>query len=68
VVLNIGSDQGVIPGLIMQAFGSAEQSELGHHVGLIEVTVVEAQRSQARVLEHTEALQQGWKVQEMQQS
>ena len=65
VVLNIGSDQGVIPGLIMQVFGSAEQGEPGRHVGQIEVTVVEAQRSQARVLEYTEVLQQAWQVQEV---
>jgi ribosomal protein S4E len=61
-------------GLVLQVFGTEEALEVegkvvGYHrtpVGLIEVTSVEARLAQARVLEQTEALQPGWKVQEVQ--
>jgi hypothetical protein len=66
VLLNIGADHGVTPGLTMHVFGDAEPEVSGHHMGLIEVTAAEAQRSQARVLDHTAAVKQGWKVQEVQ--
>jgi class 3 adenylate cyclase/tetratricopeptide (TPR) repeat protein len=73
VILNLGTEQGVTPGLVMQVFGPAEPLEISGEVigyrptpvGRIQVTEVEAQFAQARVLEQTEALQQGWKVQEL---
>lgn len=64
VLLNIGSEHGVTPGLTMQIFGSEAPSATESHVSLIEVTAVEAQQSQARVLHHTTTLQEGWRVQE----
>jgi Tfp pilus assembly protein PilF len=67
IALNIGADQGVTSGMTMQVFGNAEPDAPGRRVGLIEVTTVEAQHAQAIVLEYAEALQQGWRVQEMQQ-
>jgi tetratricopeptide (TPR) repeat protein len=64
VLLNIGSEHGVTSGLTMQVFGSETPSATESHVGLIEVTVVETQQSQARVLHHATAWQEGWRVQE----
>jgi tetratricopeptide (TPR) repeat protein len=72
IILDIGADHGVTPGLTMQVFGSEEALRrdgkvVGYHhtpVGLIEVSGVEAQLSQARVLEQTTAFQEGWKVRE----
>jgi len=72
IILDIGADQGVTPGLTMQVFGSEEALRrdgkvVGYHytpVGLIEVSSVEAQLAQARVLEQTTAFQEGWKVRE----
>jgi tetratricopeptide (TPR) repeat protein len=61
VFLNIGTQQGVTPGVVMEVYSG---EELFDPVGLIEVTSVEAQRSRARVVEQTEALQKGWKVRE----
>jgi hypothetical protein len=74
VILNIGAEQGVRPGLVLQVFGTEEALEVegkvvGYHrtpVGRIEVTSVEARLAQARVLEQTAAFQPGWKVQEVQ--
>lgn len=67
IALNIGADQGVTSGMTMQVFGNAEPDAPGRRVGLIEVTAVDTQRAQARVLEYAEVLQQGWRVQEVQQ-
>jgi tetratricopeptide (TPR) repeat protein len=72
VVLNIGAEQGVTAGLVLQVFGTEEPLEVdgrvvGYHrppVGRIEVTSVEAGLAQARILEQAEPLQPGWKVQE----
>jgi hypothetical protein len=64
VLLNIGSEHGVTPGLMMQVFGSEAPSATESHVGLIEMTAVEAQQSQARALHHTTTWQEGWRVQE----
>jgi class 3 adenylate cyclase/CHAT domain-containing protein/Tfp pilus assembly protein PilF len=72
IVLNIGIDQGMVPGLILQVFGTEEPltvdgKVVGYHrspVGRVEVTSVEVGLAQARILEQTETLQPGWKVQE----
>ena len=67
VVLNIGAVQGVIPGLRLRVLGDAEPESMDSPMALIEVTATEAQRSQARVVAHSAAVQQGWKVQEVRQ-
>ena len=72
VVLNIGAEQGVAAGLVLQVFGTEEAltvdgKVVGYHrppTGRLEVTSVEASLAQARILEQTETLQPGWKVQE----
>jgi hypothetical protein len=61
IIVNIGSEQGAIPGRMLQVFGTEESIDLdgkivgyrGLPVGLIEVTTVEATLSQAKVLEQT---------------
>jgi tetratricopeptide (TPR) repeat protein len=62
IVLNIGADQGVAPGLTMRILGPDGPA------GLIEVTHIEKQQSQARILNKivTVGLQKDWKVQEVQ--
>jgi tetratricopeptide (TPR) repeat protein len=73
VLLDIGTAQGVTPGVTLQVFGSEEPLErngkvVDYHripVGLVEVTSVATQFAQARVLEQSVALQAGWKVQEV---
>jgi tetratricopeptide (TPR) repeat protein len=61
VMLNIGADQGVTPGLTMRVLGPAGP------VGVIEVTHIEKQQSQARIVEKTDTggFQKDWKVQEV---
>jgi hypothetical protein len=61
IVLDIGAEHGVSAGLVMRVFGAEEPLT---PVGQIEVTRVQSKRAQARVLEQSTALQQGWKVQE----
>ncbi len=61
IVLDIGAEHGVSAGLVMRVFGAEEPLT---PVGQIEVTHVQSKRAQARVLEQSTALQQGWKVQE----
>lgn len=63
VVLNIGRQHGVTPGLIMQVLG---EDELMAPVGRVEVFHIEAQRSRARVLERREDFLPAWKVREEQ--
>jgi class 3 adenylate cyclase/CHAT domain-containing protein/predicted negative regulator of RcsB-dependent stress response len=70
VVLNLGARHGVKPGLVMQildstASGRADDQVVHTPVGRIEVTHVEAQVSQGRVLEHTGPVEPGHKVQEV---
>lgn len=73
VVLNIGAEQGVLPGLVLQVFGTDEPLEVdgkvvGSHrqpAGRIEVTGLIAGLAQARILEQTAPIQPGWKVQEV---
>jgi hypothetical protein len=67
MVLNSGAGQGVIPGLRMQVLADAELGSMHSSMALIEVTATEAQRSQARAVASSAAVQQGWKVQEVQQ-
>ena len=75
IILNIGAEQGMTPGLTMQAFGEENQitlegqvvDALGDPVGLVEVTRVEEKLSRARVVEQTQAFVQGWKLKEVQQ-
>jgi hypothetical protein len=60
------------PGLVLQVFGTEEPltvdgKVVGYHrppTGRLEVTGVEAGLARARILEQTETLQPGWKVQE----
>ena len=74
IIVNIGAEQGVTSGRMLQVFGTEEPSERdgkilsyrGFPVGLIEVTNVEATLSQAKVLEQTTPFQAGWKVKEVQ--
>jgi hypothetical protein len=76
IMLNIGAEQGVTPGLVLQVFGTEEPLELdgkvvGYQrlpVGRLEVTAVDATFSHTRVLEQTEPFQQGWKVKEVQRN
>jgi tetratricopeptide (TPR) repeat protein len=61
VVLNIGADQGVTPGLTMQVLGPDGPA------GAIEVTHTEKQQSRARIVDKTVTVgfQKDWKVQEV---
>ena len=61
VMLNIGADQGVTPGLTMRVLGPAGP------VGVIEVTHIDKQQSQAKIVEKTDTggFQKDWKVQEV---
>jgi tetratricopeptide (TPR) repeat protein len=76
VIVNIGTEQGLTSGRILQVFGTEEAIERdgkivgyrGRPVGLIEATNVEATLSQARVLEQTAPFQTGWKVKEGQRN
>jgi hypothetical protein len=76
VIVNIGAEQGGIPGRTLQVFGTEASIELagktvsyqGFPVGLIEVTHVETTLSQARVLEQSAPFQVGWKVKEVQRN
>jgi hypothetical protein len=76
IIVNIGTEQGVTPGHLLQVFGPENPIERegkivsyrGLRVGLIEVTNVEATLSQAKVLEQTTPLQAGWKVKEVQRN
>jgi hypothetical protein len=72
IVVNIGAEQGVTAGLVLQVFGTEEAltvdgKVVGYHrlpTGRLEVISVEPGLAQARILEQTETLQPGWKVQE----
>jgi Curli production assembly/transport component CsgG len=73
VVLNIGADHGVAPGLTLQVFGEDDPpravgsttSTRRRQVGMIEVTKVEdARLSRAKVLQQTVTFVPGWKVRE----
>jgi tetratricopeptide (TPR) repeat protein len=73
VVLNIGADHGVVPGLTLQVLGDDDPSSAGgttasprrRQVGMLEVTRVEdARLSRAKVLQQTVAFGPGWKVRE----
>jgi TolB-like protein len=67
VLLNIGTQHGVTPGLAMQVLQSATPFDLETPIGQILVTHVEARRSQARVLTSSLAIQPGWRVREGQE-
>jgi hypothetical protein len=76
IIVNIGTEQGVTPGHLLQVFGPENPIERdgklvsyrGLPVGLIEVTNVEATLSQAKILEQTALFQAGWKVKEVQRN
>jgi tetratricopeptide (TPR) repeat protein len=76
IIVNIGTEQGVTPGHLLQVFGPENPIERdgkivsyrGLPVGLIEVTNVEAMLSQAKILEQTALFQAGWKVKEAQRN
>jgi tetratricopeptide (TPR) repeat protein len=71
VILNIGKAQGVTPGVMMQVFieepieVSGKVSHLRATVGQIKVKSVQEELAVAEVVEQSETLQQGWKVQEV---
>jgi hypothetical protein len=70
VILNIGAQQGVTSGLVLRVFGddaalNNNGKDMPAPVGRLEVTRVEAQACQARVLEQSEPLMPGNKVREM---
>jgi CHAT domain-containing protein/predicted negative regulator of RcsB-dependent stress response len=75
IFLNIGAERGITPGLVFQVFGKENPLQLDGQVvgyrrepvGFLEVTSVEGQFAQAKVLqlEPQTTLQQGWKVQEV---
>ena len=73
VVLNLGAEHGVTPGLTLQVFGDdtalgLDGKTIGYYrspVGLLEVTGVEANLAEARVVEQTVAFEPGWKVREV---
>jgi serine/threonine protein kinase/tetratricopeptide (TPR) repeat protein len=67
VMLNIGTDHGVTPGLRLQVLGDADPESTGSPMALIEVTTTAARRSQARIVAHSAAVQPGRKVQEVRQ-
>jgi class 3 adenylate cyclase/CHAT domain-containing protein/tetratricopeptide (TPR) repeat protein len=69
IVLDIGARHGVTPGLVLQVLGRDEPLDgdgkvVSTPVGRIEVTHVDTQASQARVLEQTEPLAPGSRVRE----
>lgn len=64
VELNVGTAQGITPGLTMHILANSPAPDPNRPVGLLEVTAVDSQRSQARVLHHTTTLEEGWRVQE----
>jgi len=70
VVLDIGAQHGVTPGLVLQVFDSemplgTDTRVIPAPVGRIEVTRVTGQLSQARVLEQLESFEPGRKVREI---
>jgi tetratricopeptide (TPR) repeat protein len=71
LLLNIGAEQGVTPGMTLQVLNEEPLHLDGKAisayqlpVGLIEVTSVEPRLAQARALEQTVAFEPGWKVKE----
>jgi TolB-like protein len=66
VLLNIGTQHGVAPGLMLRVLQSPTPFDLETPIGQIVVTHVEARRSQARVLTSSLAVQPGWRVREEQ--
>jgi class 3 adenylate cyclase/Flp pilus assembly protein TadD len=60
LLLNIGADAGVTPGISMLVFGPDGP------VGRVEVTVVAPQYSQAKILQQTASFQESWRVEEVQ--
>jgi tetratricopeptide (TPR) repeat protein len=71
VLVNIGADHGVAPGMILQVLREQslhlEGKEVGAQrlpVGLIEITSVEPRLAQARVVEQSSDFESGWKVKE----
>jgi tetratricopeptide (TPR) repeat protein len=75
ILLNIGREHGMTPGLKLEVFGAEEPLRvdgqvIGYqrpHVGLIEVTSFQDRFAQATVLEQTVPLVPGWKVKEVQE-
>lgn len=73
VMLNLGTEHGLKPGLRMQVFGEEEAlvrngTIVGQQrlpVGMLEVISTEERLSQARVVEHLLPLQAGWQVKEV---
>jgi len=74
ILLNIGTEHGITPGLRLEVFGTEEPLSLdgkviGYNrprVGLIEVTGFQDRFAQTVVLEQTVPFVQGWKVKEVQ--
>jgi Tfp pilus assembly protein PilF len=74
ILLNIGAEHGMTPGLRLEVFGAEEPlgidgRVIGYNrprVGLIEVTSLHDRFAQAMVLEQTMPFVPGWKVKEVQ--
>ncbi len=68
VVLNIGKEYGVTPGLILEVLGNAagQSGSQAIPVGRVRVAKVEAQQSQAAVLKQDQPFVPAWKVREVQ--
>lgn len=72
VILNVGSEHGMTPGVRLHVFSSENQTSseveptdiFSDPVGLIEVTDVENTRCRARILNRTGGLAAGWKARE----
>ena len=64
VLLNIGTQHGVTPGLTLEVFQSATPLDIETPLGQVVVTHVDARRSQARVVTASLTVQPGWRVKE----
>lgn len=73
LVLNIGADQGVTPGITMKVLAEVNPVQLegrlivpqGREVGKIEITSVESSLAYAKILEKDDDIQVGFKVEEL---
>jgi class 3 adenylate cyclase/CHAT domain-containing protein len=64
LLLNIGAQHGVTPGLTMLVFGSAEPLQIENPIAQIVITHVEARSSQAQARHSILPLRSGWRVRE----
>jgi hypothetical protein len=64
LLINIGTDQGVTPGLTLYMFGSAEPLPIEKPIGHIKIQEVYAKHAEAAVLHADLPVQRGWRVKE----